>query len=146
MAKDTGRPLSAYLDQESLATELRQALHQTLFSSGLRISPRRVNQIGQEAAVAFFKFLEMEDEEAARAYGQHLAMDGLGHHSVLTMTEALRRACRASGNPAGVSPSVAGRYVNALLEGYMASREASLLQEQERTRRALQRAREQQDR
>jgi hypothetical protein len=145
-AKDAGRPLSAHLDQECLATKLHQALRQTLFSSGRRISPRCVNQVGQEMVVAFFKFLATEDEEAARACGRRLTAEGLGHCAILATTETLRRTCRESGNPVGVSPSVVGRYVNAPLEGYMAGREASLLQEQERTRRALQQAREQQDR
>ena len=143
--RDTGRPLSAYLDQDYLVIELRQTLQQTLFSSGGRISPHRVNQLGQEVAEAFFKFLETEDKETARTYGRHLAMEGMGHRSILTMTEALRRVCRESANPAAALPSVAGRYVNALLEGYMAGREASLLQEQERTLRAFQRARERHD-
>ena len=145
MAKDAGRPLSAHLDQMSLATELRQTLRQTLFSSGLRVSPRRVNQVGQGMAAAFLQFLEAEDEEAARAYGRHLAAEGLGHRAILTTTETLRRACWESVDPAAL-PSVAGRYVNVLLEVYVAGREASLLQQQEHVRRALQRTQEQQDR
>ena len=82
-----------------------------------------------------FKLLEMEGEQAVRTHGQHLAA-----------TEALRQSCRESGNPVGVPSSVVGRYVSARLEGYMAGREASLLQEQERTQRTLQRAQERQDR
>lgn len=144
-AKGVVQSLCTCLDETDLATELGQALRRTLFSSGLRISPRRVGQIGQEAAATFLEFLETEDEEAARAHGEHLAAEGLGHRSILTMTEALRQACRQDANPAAL-PAVAGRYVNALLEGYMASREASVLQEQARTVRAFQRARERQDR
>lgn len=53
-AKGAGRLLSAHLDQECLATKLRQTLRQTVFSSGRRISPRRVSQVGQEMAVSFF--------------------------------------------------------------------------------------------
>ncbi len=137
--------VSAALDEGHLATELRQTLRQTLFSSGLRVSPRRVNQIGQEVAATFIKFLEREDEETARTHGQRLAVEGLGHRSILMMTESLRRVCRESVAPAA-APPVAGRYVNALLEGYMAGRETSLLQEQERTQRAFQRAQARQDR
>jgi hypothetical protein len=144
-AKGVVQSLCTCLDEAHLATELGQALRRTLFSSGLRVSPRRVGQISQEVAAAFLEFLEAEDEEAARAYGEHLATEGLGHRSILTMTEALRQACREDANPAGL-PGVAGRYVNALLEGYMARREASLVQEQARTVRALQRARERQTR
>jgi hypothetical protein len=142
--KGVVQPLCTY-DEAHLATALRQALRQTVFSSGLRISPRRVDQIGQDVAATFLEFLEAEDGGAARAYGEHLATEGLGHRSILTMTEALRQACWEDANPAGL-PGVAGRYVNALLEGYMASREASLVQEQARTVRALQRAWERQTR
>jgi hypothetical protein len=138
-AKGVMQSLCTYPDDAHLTTELRQALRRTLFSSGLRISPRRVNQIGQEIAAAFLKFLETEDEEAARTYGERLAAEGLGHRSILTMAEALRQVCRESANPEARRP-VAGRYVNALLEGYMVGREASVLQEQARTMRALQRA------
>lgn len=148
MAKDTGRSLSAHPDQERLTTELRQTLRQTLFSSRLRISPRRMNQVGQEVATGFFKLLETEDEEAARAYGRDLALEGLGHRSILAMTEALRRVCREGVNPGGetllVLLEAAGRYVNALLEGYMTGREEDILKEQERTREAFLRARERQ--
>jgi hypothetical protein len=140
------KSVSAALDEGHLAIELSQALRRTLFSSGLRVSPWRVNQIGQGMAAAFFKFLEVEDEEAAHTHGQHLAAEGLGHRAILATTEALRQGCRESGNPVGVSPPVVGRYVNALLGGYMAGRESSLLEEQERIRRVLQRAQERQDR
>jgi hypothetical protein len=140
-AKGAVQSLCTHPNEADLATELGQALRQTLFSSGLRIAPRRVDQIGQEVAAAFLRFLETEDEEAAHAYGEHLAAEGLGHRSILTMTEVLRWTCRESNNPAAL-PVVAGRYINALLEGYMAGREASLLEEQARTVRALQRARE----
>jgi hypothetical protein len=79
-AKGVMQSLCTYPDEAHFITELRQTLRWTLFSSGLRISPRRVNQIGQE---------------------------------------------------------ITGRYVNALLEGYMVGREASVLREQARTMRAL---------
>jgi hypothetical protein len=139
------KPVSAALDEGYLAVELSQALRRTLFSSGLCVSLRRVNQIGREIAAALFKFLETEDEQAVRTHGQHLAAEGLGHRAILAATETLRRGCRESGNPVGVPSSVVGRHVNALLEGYVVGREASLLQEQVRTWRALQRAQERRD-
>ena len=144
MAVEKSVPVA--LDKGRLAIELSQVLRQMLFSSSLRVSPRRVSQIGQELAVAFLAFLEAEDEQAAHTYGGHLAAEGLGHRAILETAETLRRMCRESAHPAAALPSVAGRYVNALLEGYMAGREASLVQEQARIRRALQRAQEPQDR
>jgi hypothetical protein len=139
MTEDTGRTLSSHLDQDELANALQKALRQTLFSSRLRISPRRVKEIGQEVAADFLRFLETKDEEATRAYGQHLVAEGLGHRSILMMTEALRQVCRAHSNPSPMA-SVAGEYVVLLLEGYMAQREEHLLEEQARTQRALERA------
>jgi hypothetical protein len=111
------KPVSVALDEGHLATNLNQVLRRTLFSSGLRVSPGRVSQIGSETAAAFFKFLEMKDEQAVHTHGQHLAAEGLGHRTILVATETLRQSCREGGNPVGVSPSVVGRYVNALLEG-----------------------------
>ena len=134
----------AHLNEEHLTNELRQALRQTLFSSGRRISPRQVNNFGQDMAAAFLKFLKTEDQESAHTYGQYLANEGMGHRSVLTMTEALRRTCLESANRSAL-PSIAGLYVSALLEGYMTRREAYLLQEQARTQHAFLRAREQQE-
>jgi hypothetical protein len=83
---------------------------------------------------------EKKDKEAARIYGERRAAEGLGHRSILTMTDALRQVCRESANPGAQRPAT-GRYVNAFLEGHMVGREASVLQEQARTMRALQRAR-----
>jgi hypothetical protein len=141
--QDVGQPSGNHLNEEHLTKELRQALRQTLFSSGRRIAPRHVNQVGQNMAAAFLQFLKTEDEKTAHSYGQYLATEGLGHRSVLTMTEALRRTCQESANGSAL-PSVAGLYVTALLEGYMARREAYLLQEQARTQHAFLQAREQQ--
>ena len=94
VVQNVGQPSLAHLDEEHLANELRQALRQTLFSSGRRISPRHVNQVGQDMAAAFVKFLATQDEATAHTYCQHLATEGLGHRSVLTMTGALQRVCR----------------------------------------------------
>ena len=123
---------------ESLTTRLGEALRQQALSNRMLVAPRNLNQIGQEVAGAFLKFLEAEDESGPRAHGERLALEGLGHRSILTMTEALRQACLQSANP--TLPSAAGRYVNAILEGYMIGREENLLREQENNQRAFQRA------
>lgn len=131
------------LNGERLVVELKQVLQETIFSSGLLISPHRINQVAQEVAASFSQFLEKEDEAAIGRYGHDLAHEGLGHHSILSLCEALRRACWESSNSASRLLPVSGRYVGALLEGYMAEREAFLLQEQERTRKVFYWAREQ---
>ena len=76
-----------------------------------------------------------------RERGQKLAQEGLGHRSIVMMTEALRQFCRENVNPGEVA---AGGYANVLLEGYMVGRERTLLKEQERTREAYLRARDRQ--
>lgn len=128
------------LNTAHLVEELTQALQTTLFSCTGRITPRRVKQIAQEMAKAFLQFAQNEDPATARAYGRQLAQEGIGHRAALSLSEALRRTCWESANPGFQLLPASGRYVGALLEGYMAEREALLLQEQERTRLALERA------
>ena len=131
---------AAELNPVHLVKELEQALQATLFSCTGRITPRRVKQIAQEMAEAFLRFAQKEDPAATRAYGQQLAQEGVGHRAALSLSEAVRRACWESANPGLQLLPASGRYVGALLEGYMAEREALLLQEQERTRQAAERA------
>jgi hypothetical protein len=141
MATTADIPSSApELNEARLGKELEQALQATLFSCTGRITPRRVKQIAQEMAEAFLRFTQQEEPAATRAYGQQLAQEGIGHRAALSLSEALRQACWQSANPGGKLMPVSGRYVAALLEGYMSEREALLLQEQERTREALARA------
>ena len=132
--------------KETITSSLCRALRETTFSNRMLIAPRRLDEIGREETAAFIGFLETEEARAVHERGRQLALEGLGHRSVLTMTEALRRACRESVNPGDEMLSTllgaAGRYVNALLEGYMAGREEDILREQERTREAYLRARE----
>ncbi len=130
----------ANLDREHLATELKQVLQDTIFASQLTISPRRMGQVAQEVTGSFLQFLEQEDEPATRAYGQRLAREGLGHRSILVLCETLRRLSQQDSCPGNQLLLVSGRYVFSLLEGYMAGREAYLLQEQERTHQAWIRA------
>jgi hypothetical protein len=129
-------------DGARLANQLQQALQGTIFSSTLRIAPRRVRQIADEFAAVFRQFAEeQERSETVHAYGRRLATDGVGHQAILALTDVLHRECWAPIDPAVRILPVSVRYSSALLAGYMAGREAHLLQEQERTRQALERAR-----
>ncbi len=134
--------------RESLVSGLCSALRETTFSNHLLIVPRRLNAIGREEVDTFIAFLEQgeDDEQAVRAHGRRLAVEGLGHSSVLGMTEALRRTCWDSVFPDdGLLQhllAICGHYLNALMAGYMAGREESILREQERTRRAYLRVHE----
>jgi hypothetical protein len=133
---------SASLDENHLVSELKQALQATIFTSSLRIAPRRVHQIAQEIAAAFRRFLEAQEHaDIAYTYGQTLAGEGISHQAILALIDALHRICWESAHRSTSGSPVSVRYGNPLLAGYMAEREASLLREQERTRLALERAR-----
>lgn len=132
------------LNQERLESELKRALQATIFSSNLRISPRRVHHIAMEVAATFCQFLTQQGVDTpAYAYGQRLANEGIGHRTILALIEVLHRTSweHADAGCADLPASV--QCSSHLLAGYMAGREAYLLQEQERTRLALDRVRTQ---
>ena len=132
--------LADYLDEQALAEALSSSLRNTLFSSSLSVSPRQVNTIASGPTSGFFTFFGDRDGSVADTYGRQLAQAGVGHRSILAMTETLRQECYQKANPSTELPAVAGLYVNALLEGYMAGREELVLQEQQRTVQAYIRA------
>jgi hypothetical protein len=135
---------TAILNQERLEIELKRALQSTIFSSNLRVSPRRVNQIALEIAATFRQFLEERGSDAPTfEYGQRLASEGVGHRTMLALVEVLHRASWAQADVGGEDLPASVQCSSQLLAGYMAGREAYLLQEQERTRMALDRARTQ---
>lgn len=130
------------LNEGFLTAQLKESLQASLFSGRLRITPRRVNEVAAEVAASFLEFRDRGHEEAAYSYGERLATEGVGHRAILSLAETLRRVCWESGDRAHELLRLAGRYTFSLLEGYMAGREAYLLQEQDRAHRALDRARE----
>ncbi len=117
-------PWASYLQASALEAALSQALRDTLFHSGLSISPRRVNQFGQEMRSAFVGFCQERNGEQAVQLGNRFARDGLGPKSILSVTEALRRTCREESSQSIELADLAG------------DREQQLLEVQERTRRA----------
>lgn len=133
---NTDQSLSSYLELASVTRELQQSLRQTIFSSGMQVSPRQVNRVGEQFGNAFFQFWDNRTREDASALGHKLAVDGLGPRSVLSMTETLRIISWKSSDTHRDLLFVASDFCNSLLEGYMAGREAVLLEVQERTHRA----------
>ncbi len=141
-AQDLYQRLQAH--REALVARMRAALEEHAFSNRALFPPRQLAQIAQEETEAFLAFLCSEDEEAARQRGRHLAITGLGPRSILALTETLRQTGWETTNPdvdawPALHQSI-GRYTGALLEGYMAGREESILTQQEQTRQALLRA------
>ena len=138
-------PVAAFLlDQGRLENELKRALQSTIFHSNLRISPRRVHQIALDIARMFGRFLEEQaSAETIHAYGEHLAGEGVGHRTILALVEVLHRASWKQADGRDIDLPVSVQCSSQLLAGYMVGREAYLLQVQERTRLALERARAQ---
>ena len=137
MSEADSRMLSkSDLDPAVLANELSAVLRETVFSSGLRVSPRRIAEIGKQLTSVFFDYYDHVDDQAAHAYGQQLANEGLGPRSVLRATAVLQRICIERAYPLKDLPFVASTFSCNLLEGYIAAREKRLLEDQERTRRA----------
>jgi len=132
------------LSAAELTVKLAGALKATLFASNLRINPRRLQTIAADTAGSYLAFAAGEQEpDAVTSYGRGLATDGLGHATLLALVDRLLRAAWEA-EPTEGAPSKALSYTTALLAGYMAAREEALLQEQERTRAALERVRAQQ--
>ena len=126
----------AALDQARLTGDVAQALRATVFSSGLSIAPRQVNDLAGQLAQRFIAYLASPDDAGAHQYGKTLAADGLGPRSALFATEAARRFVRVhAGQSAEMAEATAG-FCNALLEGFIEGRSERQLQDQERVHRA----------
>jgi hypothetical protein len=129
----------ADVDETALVTALEQALQATLFTSTLRIAPRRIRQIAQQKGATFCRFLQQPGDTATiYAQGQHLATEGIGHRAILSMVAVIYRHTWSA---CDTMVDTLALYSGALLEGYMTEREAHVLREQERTRLAWERAR-----
>ena len=128
--------------REELVAQLRAALEATLFSHRATIRPAHLRRIAAAEAEAFLAFLKDKDAAAAHDQGAQRAKEGLGEPGVLRLGTILRQFCltHLDGDrlPAGLAAAEA--YSSAFLEGFMAAREAIVLDEQERIRSALQRA------
>lgn len=131
-----GNSSTNLLNQDLLVADLQSSLRETVFSSGLSVSPRRINQIGQTIATTFVGFCEETSTADSHALGKKLALEGLGPRSVLAATETLRRVCFGGPDGSGKLTGFASEFVILLLEGYMHGREEQLLEVQERTHRA----------
>lgn len=123
-----------------LVGTFRRALQETQFTN-TRIPPRRMQQIVSAMARAFEAFHDKQEPASVQAHGQRLAQDGLSHQSILAAVQVVYNLSYTTDPEHQTALALAHGYTTALLEGYMQEREAQLLREQERTRRALDRAR-----
>lgn len=134
MTKDIA--LSSPLDESALATQLQTALRETVFSSGLNISPKRLNGIAKELARSYQVYFIDQDNPTVAQLGQSLAANGLAPRSVVSVTDRLRMATANESDAVGTLLEVTTDFCAALLIGFMDGRERIILQEAERTHRA----------
>lgn len=128
--------------REELAGQFHAALRATVFSHRPSIRPSSLKQVAAEEAEGFFNFLQGGETSEIRAGGAKRAREGIGEAGVLRMASALRRFCIAHLED-GLQPGgleTAESYANDFLVGFARGREATILEEQELTRAALQSA------
>ena len=122
--------------REELIRQLQQALEATAFSNRFLVSPSYLPQTAQAEADAFSRFLQNGDSDAVREQGAKRAEEGLAERAMLRLATTLRQFCR--NHPGDQVLQAADAYTDALLEGFMAGREAIILREQEKMREAVQ--------
>ena len=133
--------LNTPMNEQMLVSRLRPALQATVFNSRRLITPRRIGQIAEEAATSFMHYANgITDDAAIRAFGLRLANDGLGHTTALAMVDAFHELIWEQYRSGMIDQPLSMTYGSAFLAGYMAGREATLLEEQERARIGYNRA------
>lgn len=127
--------------EQTIASNLSQALRANAFSNRMLIAPRRLSQLAQEECRVFCTFISIRNNAQIVEHGRILALEGLGQSSILGLTSALRETCLFLNDVPKDSIhdlfELVESYSAALLEGYMQGREQELRQEQERTRQAF---------
>ncbi|MGA2640350.1 MAG: response regulator [Spirochaetia bacterium] len=157
-------PLQAQKDL--LAGLLESLLRKSAFDNRYSMHPRRLAALAAEQAESYIRAaagglgaaagglgaaagglgaaaggLGAAGRESALAEGAGLAQEGLGEKTILGISAALRGFSRdlihAEVQVIGDLAATTEEYTSALLEGFIAAREALLLKEQEQLRRAL---------
>jgi len=122
--------------RDELMSRLEQALQATALSNRFLLPFRRLPEIAKAEADAFLDFAKAGEVDRVREHGAKRAEEGLGERSMLRLGATLRQFCRD--DPADEVLQAADAYADALLEGFMAGRDAIVLREQEQIRNALQ--------
>lgn len=136
MNRDVSPSRSSHLDESTLTAELQTALRETVFSSGLTISPKRLNGIAKDLARSFYVYVADNNYPAVVQFGQSLAVDGLAPRSVVSVTDKLRVSTANASDSMEMPSGIATDFCAALLIGFMEGREQIILREAERTHRA----------
>jgi len=132
----------AYLDsfQELFCTGVSRALQETKFANRMHIAPRRLEELSRREVAAFQHFIRQRNAQEVAEHGKQLALEGLGHSSIIHVTAALRKVwlnvptAQPTSFPAFLT--VTDEYVGSLLEGYIDGCEQEVRREQQLTQAA----------
>ena len=141
----TGHEFGESLEQlvvgrRDVIARLEGMLQQTLFDSRAYLRPGVLKRLASQEADAFFVYLVEQDRTAVEQRGKHLCEAGVGDQALLRFGSELRQFCETclgEGQCRQALPLVED-YHRHLLQGYMRALEATILEEQERIRSALQ--------
>jgi GAF domain-containing protein len=128
--------------QSHLAELYHQALRQTLFSSRGQVRPASLKGIAAAEAQIVLDFFYHSDPARSRQRGVQLCQLGLAEEAVLRLGQATRQFCLTCLPEHLHIPAMnlAESYHSAAMQGFIETRVAAVLEEQERIRTALQRA------
>jgi len=128
-------------DSSHLSERILTAFRAAAFGNSYTFHPSQLPTASREDTERFLAFLAAPEGQAAQELGNARARQGLGLAAVLALGRILRQFCLEVSHSDGASQSMAAiatvdRYMDAYLTGYFQGREADLLLEQERTRKA----------
>ncbi|MBK9942832.1 MAG: GAF domain-containing protein [Kouleothrix sp.] len=117
-----------------------QALRAILFTNRPEIRPSILNRIAADEFAAVQVFVTDEDTATATTRGKNLCRSGLGEESVLRLGQVTRRFCLNLPDELRIPAlETVETYYSAIMQGFIQSHKALILEEQERIRSALQR-------
>ncbi|MGB7540335.1 MAG: ATP-binding protein [Anaerolineales bacterium] len=128
-------------DHTDLVDLYQRTLREGIFTNRAELRPVMLGRIAAGEADALLNYLTLPDREKALRHGAELCEVGLSEQSVLSLAETSRQFFLSKISNEPIAPALQGidAYHHAVIQGFMASREKVILNEQERTRSALQR-------
>ncbi len=126
--------------RDELVEQILRGLRERLFESRALLRPADVQRLAEEEASAYFDFLRQPDGATAKDQGVRLNEAGLGEQAVLDLGRILRRWCVSHLSDGLLAPGldIAETYHSALTYDFMQREQATIMEEQERLRSALQ--------
>jgi PAS domain S-box-containing protein len=128
-------------DRADLVDLYQQTLRERIFTNRAELHPNQLGPLAAGEAEALLHFLTFPDREKALQHGADLCEVGLSEESVLSLAQASRHFFLSKTSIEPIVPALQqiDEYHHAVIQGFMVRREQVILNEQERTRSALQR-------